>query len=122
MQTILKIVCDNRSLSNMVDDFILRFCAKATGEVPVVDIPTHHADDVAYVRDDRCEVEPSHGAGQRANLGSFEMPPSPAEQDEPRTTFIFVNPVILSFRPNQHRLCIWIGPPSPGNAEATDAD
>ena len=123
MQTILKIVCDKRGLSNMVDDFILRFCAKAAGEAPVVDIPAAQADDVAYVRDDRGEIQsPAQDTGQRADLGSFEMPASHADPGEARTTFIFVNPVILSFRPNKHRLCIWVGPPFPDKTENTDAE
>ena len=108
MQTILKIVCDNRSLAHLVDDFILRFCEKATSDAPTVDHSLPKADDVAFGKDDCADPERAHVEGERTNLGSF----GPTQVNE-NTKLIFVNPLILSYRPNRHRLCVWIGGPLP---------
>ncbi len=108
MQTILKIVCDNRGVGRMVDDFILRFCEKATGEGPVFDIPAGWGDNVAFAKDDCGERPEGSLAGRGTKPGSFG--PHPTQVNE-STKFIFVNPVIVSYRPTRHRLCVWIGSP-----------
>lgn len=119
MQTILKIVCSNRSLAYMVDDFILRFCEKATGEAPTVDVPSAIADDVAFAKDDYAVPEEPQQAGTRTKLGSFGPLPNQVNEN---TKYIFVNPVILSYRPNRHRLCVWIGGPSPDTAGEMESE
>ena len=103
MQTILKIVCDNRGQASMVDDYLVRFCDKATSESPGIDIPSRDANDVVFVKDDSQEFSDERRASPRAQLSSFGAPPN---QASPNTVLIFVNPIIISFGPDEKTLRI----------------
>ena len=74
MQTILKIVCDNRGQARIVDDYLVRFCDKATNDDPGMDIPPRDADDVAFVKDDSPGLD-ERSTSPRVRLGSFGVPP-----------------------------------------------
>jgi len=56
MQTILKVVCDNRGQVSMVDDYLVRFRAKAANEEQAIILPPTDTDDVTFVRDDEGEI------------------------------------------------------------------
>ena len=105
MQTILKVVCDNRGQTQMVNDYVAQFCAKLANEKSARDAPRTRldfpeTDDVAFVKDDCQEVasEVSENAPvPLVRLGSF----GPfSNQVNENTQLIFVNPIILSYRPN----------------------
>ena len=113
MQTILKVVCDNRGQASMVDDYLVQFCAKAANEAQAVEFASPDGDDVAFVRDDAEEVRNNCAEQPRAQLGSFGRSPNQAND---KTTIIFINPVILSYRPDGQKLRLWVSSPSPGTA------
>ena len=115
MQTILKVVCDNRGQVSMVDDYLVRFCAKAANEEQAIEFPPPDADNVAFVRDDGGEIRGNRAEQPRAQLSSFGNSPNRAMS---KTTIIFINPVILSHGPNGQKMRLWVSSPSPGNAES----
>lgn len=113
MQTILKVMCDNRSQARMVDDYLVRFCAKAATEEQAIEFPSPDADDVTFVRDDEGEMRGNRTEQLRAHLGGFG-------QSNGKTTIIYVNPVILSHGPDGQKLRLWVSSPpgTTGNAES----
>ena len=115
MQTILKVMCDNRGQASMVDDYLVRFCAKAANEEQAIEFPPPDADNVAFVRDDGGEIRGNRAEQPRAQLGGFGNSPNHAIS---KTTTIFINPVILSYGPNGQKVRLWVSSPSPENAES----
>ncbi len=109
MQTILKLVSDNRGQASMVGDYLAQFHAKAANEAQSIEAVSSHADDVAFVRDDADEFRDNCAEQKRAQLGSFGQ----SNQANSKTVFIFVNPIILSFRRNGPDLRLWVESPSP---------
>jgi hypothetical protein len=119
MQTMLKVICDNRGQASMVEDYLVRFCAKAANEEPPIEFPPPDADDVAFVRDDAEEIRGNGAEQPRAQLGGFGSSPNEANN---KTKIIYINPVILSYGCNGQKLHLWVSSPSPGtagNAEST---
>ena len=119
MQTMLKVVLDNRGQASMIDDYLLRFCAKAANEEQAIEFPPIDADDVAFVRDDAEEIRGNSAERPRVRLGGFGSSPNQANS---KTKLIFINPVILSYGPNGQKLRLWVSSPSngtTGNAEST---
>jgi hypothetical protein len=119
MQTILKIVCDKRGQAHTVEDYLVRFCEKAAGLLPVNEFPSTNADDVAFARDDTPEFQENCTAQSPAQLGSFGT----LSQMNSAMTLVFVNPVIVSYRPDGQSLRLWVGSPSErkaGNTESTE--
>jgi len=117
MQTILKIVCDKRGQAQTVDDYLVRFCEKAAGLGPANELPSPSADDVAFARDDVPELREDGISDGRAQLGSFGAP----NMVNGNMTLVFVNPVIVSYRPDGQNLRLWVGSPSPGKAGDTES-
>src|SRR6266567_5525450 len=118
MQTILKVVCDNKGQARMVDDYLAQFCAKAANEAQSIEFPSS-TDDVAFARDDADEFRDNFAGKKRAQLGSFGKLPNQANST---TQSIFVNPIILSYRPNGQNLCLWVSSHSPGTAGNTESE
>ena len=115
MQTILKVICDNRGQTQIVNDYVATFCAKLTSESSAMasqrtnfDFP--ETDDVAFVEDDCQEplTENDDEVGKRLRLGSFGPLPNQVNKN---TQLIFVNPIILSYWPNGRKYFIKV--PSP---------
>src|SRR5258708_5301911 len=119
MQTILKVVCNNRDQAGMVDDYIVRFCAKAADEAHSIEFPSPDPDDVAFARDDAHEFPDNCDEKLHARLGSFGQWPNQANS---KLQIIFVNPMILSYRPNGPTLRFWVASPSPGTAGNPESD
>lgn len=118
MQTILKVVCDNRGQAHMVEAYLAEFCARFAAESPLREFPASDADDVAFAWDEERKLPASSVDQPIGGLGSFR--PSLHQANE-RVSFVFVNPVIVSYRPNGQKLRLWVGSPSlgkPGNTEA----
>jgi hypothetical protein len=103
----------------MVDDYLVQFCAKAASETQVIDFPWPGSADVAFARDDAQTPRGNCGEPRRALLGSFSQLSSEANS---KTQFIFVNPVIISFRPEGQSLRLWVSSPQPGMDGNTEAD
>ena len=119
MQTILKVMWDNRGQGSMVDDYLVRFRAKAANDEQAIEFPAPNADDVAFVRDDADKIRDNSAEQPRAQLGGFRSSPNHANSS---TKTIFINPVILSYGPNGQKLRLWVSSPSagtPGNGEST---
>jgi hypothetical protein len=113
MQTVVKVVCDNQGKASMVDDCLVRFCAKAANEQQAIEFPPPDADDVAFVRDDLDEIQGNLAKLPRARLGGFRSSPDHANS---KTKIIFINPVIVSYGPNGQKLRLWVSTPFPGTA------
>ena len=113
MQTILKVVCDNRGQASMVDDYLVRFRAKAANEEQAMEFPPPDADDVAFVRDDAEEIRGNSAEQPRAQLCCFGSSPNQANS---KTKIVFINPVILSYGLNGQKLRLWVSSPFPGTA------
>jgi hypothetical protein len=113
MQTILKLVCDNRGQAAIVDDYLTQFRAKVANDAQSIEVPSSDADDIAFVRDDAEEFRDECVEKQRAELGSFGRSSSAMNQ---KAQLIFVNPIILSCRFNEENLRLWVESPSPGSA------
>jgi hypothetical protein len=118
MQTILKVVRDNRGQANMVDNYIAAFCERFADESPLSMFPTEHAD-VAFARDDAHDLLVSSRDQSAASLGSFC---ASLHQTNDKVRFVFVNPVIVSYRSNGQKLRLWVGSPSLGKAGSTETE
>lgn len=118
MQTILKAMCDNRGQASMVDDYLVRFRAKAANEEQAIDFPPANAEDVAFVRDDAEEIRGNSAEQPRARLGGFG---GSSNQVNSKTKIIFINPVILSYGLNGQKLRLWVSSPSPGTDGTAEA-
>jgi hypothetical protein len=117
MQTILKVVCDGRSQASMVDEYLAQFCAKAASELQSIDLSSSDAEGFVFAKDDADEVRNHRPEKIRARLGSFERSPNQANSN---TQYIFVNPIILSYRPDGQTMRHWVASPSPGPAGNTE--
>ena len=115
MQTVLRVVVDNRGQAAIVDDYLVRFSDRAVNEGTSIEFPSPSADDVAYARDDADEVLNHPSEKPRGQLGSF--PRTPNQADSSKMLFIHVNPAILSFQPDGRKLRLWVSSPSPGASE-----
>jgi hypothetical protein len=118
MQTMLKVVCDNRGQASLVDDYLVRFFAKAANEEQAIEFPPPDADDVAFARDDAEEIRGNRAEEARAQLGGFRSSPNQANS---KTTIVFINPVIISYGASGQKLRLWVSSPSTGttgNAES----
>jgi hypothetical protein len=113
MQTILKVVCDNRGQASIVDEYLVRFWAKAGNEEQVIGFPAPDTDDAAFVRDDAEEIQGNSAEQPVAQLGGFGSSP---DQANSKTKIIYVNPVILSHGPKGQKLRLWVSSPSSGPA------
>ena len=78
MQTILKVVCDNRGQVSMVDDYLVRFRAKAANEEQAIILPPTDTDDVTFMRDDGGEMRGNRAEQARAQLSGFGSSPNRA--------------------------------------------
>jgi hypothetical protein len=119
MQTILKVICDNRGQASIVDDYLVRFASKAAQEPRSVEFPSPYANDVAFACDDANETRDNCAEKPRAQLGSFGQSPNQANSN---TKFIFMNPIILSYRPHGQNLRLWVTSPSPGTTPNTESE
>jgi hypothetical protein len=119
MQTILKVICDNRGQADMVDQYLARFAVKASRESESIEFPSMEADDVFFARDDVRESRDDCAQKAKVQLGSFAQSP---KQANGRTKFVFMNPIILSYRPNGQSLRFWVASPSSGTAPNADSD
>lgn len=119
MQTIVRLMCDNRSQASMLDDYLVRFCEKVAKETQAIEFPSPGADDIAFARDDANEFRTNCAEKRPAQLGSFSQLPNQAND---KMQFIFINPIILSYKPNGHGLRLWVASPSPGTAGNTESD
>jgi len=113
MQTILKVICDNRGQADMVEQYLVHFAIKASKEPESIEVPSQDADDVAFARDDAHEFRDNCAEKPCAQLGSFGQSPNQANG---RTKFVFMNPIILTYRPDEQNLRLWVASPSPGTA------
>ena len=95
MQTVLRVRFDNRGQGKMVDDYRACFCAKAASNPRLMRFPSPNGADVAFERDDAQERNESCAKQPRALLGSFNRSSNPGDS---KIVFIFVDPIILSFR------------------------
>ena len=118
MQTILKVVYDNRGQAHMVEEYLAAFCERFTGETPLSKFPVEH-DDVAFARDDTHDLPACTQHQPVASLGSFR---ASLHQANERVHFVFVNPVIVSYRPNGQKLRLWVGSPSLGKAGSAETE
>jgi hypothetical protein len=119
MQTILKVICDNRGQANMVDDYLVKFAARAAQEPESIEFPSPYADDVAFTRADGHESRDNCAEKPGAQLESFGQSPNQANG---KTKFIFMNPIILSCRPDGQNLRLWVESPSPGTDRNTESE
>ena len=119
MQTILKVIRDNRGQASIVDDYLVRFVSKAAQEPQSVEFPSPYADDVTFARDDAHETRDNCVEKSRAQLESFGPSPNQANGN---TKFIFMNPIILSYRHDGQNRRIWVTSPSPGTAPNTESE
>jgi hypothetical protein len=115
MQTILKVVQDNRGQASMVDNYLAQFSAKAANEALSIESPSSDGDNVAFVRDDAYELRDNCAEQQRAHLGSFEHLPNQANNT---AQFILINfnPIILLYRRNGQNLRLGVASASSGAA------
>lgn len=119
MQTIVKVICNNRGQADMVDHYLARFAIKSSQEPKSVEFPSPDADDVAFARDDAGESRDICAERPRAQLGSFGQSPNQADG---RTKFVFMNPIILTYRPDGQNLCLWVESPSPGSVPEAESE
>jgi hypothetical protein len=121
MQTILKVVHDNRGQANMVDDYLAQFSARSANESLSVRSPFFDEDNIAFVRDDAYEFRHSRAEQQRAELGSFEHLPNQANST---TQFILINlsPIILLYRHNGQNLRLSVASIPSGAAENSEPE
>ena len=92
MQTILKVVRNNRGHVGMIDDYLAQYCAESTDDSPSIETASSEGDNVAFVRDDADKFRDNCGEQKRAQLGSFEGSPNQANS---KTLLIHMNPIIL---------------------------
>ena len=119
MQTIVKVICDNRGQADMVDHYLAQFAVKASKEPELIEFPSPDADDVAFARDDAHESPGNCAEKPRAQLGSFGQSPNQANG---RTKFVFMNPIILTYRPDGQSLGLWVASPSPGTPPDAESE
>ena len=119
MQTILKVISDNRGQASIVDDYLVQFASKAAQEPQSVEFPSPYADDVVFARDDADETRDKGAEKPRAQLGSLGQSPNQANGN---TKFIFMNPIILSYRRDGQNLRVWVKSLSPGTAPDTESE
>jgi hypothetical protein len=119
MQTILKVMCDDMGQASMVESYISQFHAKAAKDPQSIEFPSLEGDDVAFARDDANEFRDNCTEQPRAQLGSFGPSPNLADSN---TQFIFMNPIILSYRPNGSSLRLWVSSPSPGTTQSAETE
>jgi|KBSSwiStaDraftv2_1062776.scaffolds.fasta_scaffold1345695_1 hypothetical protein len=117
MQTILKVVHDNRGQAIMVYDYLSQFCARSANEALSID----DDDNIAFVRDDAYEFRYTRGERQLAQLGSFEHLPNQANGT---TQFILINlnPIILLYRRNGQNLRLSVASTSSGAVENSESE
>jgi len=111
MQTILKVIRNNRGHAGMIDDYLAQYCAEISNEALSMETASSEGDNVAFVRDDADKFRDNCGEQKRAQLGSFEWPPNQANS---KTLLIHMNPIILLYRPNGQNLRLWVASTSPG--------
>lgn len=122
MQTILKVVHDNRGQASMVDDYLAQYCARSANEALSIDSPFLLDDNnIAFVRDDAYEFRDTRSERKRAPLGSFEHLPNQANST---TQFILINlnPIILLYRPNGQNLRLSVASIPSGAAENSESE
>ena len=121
MQTILKVVHDNRGQASMVDDYLAQFCARSVNGEPSIESPFFEDDNIAFVRDDAYEFRDNRAERKRAQLGSFEHLPNQANST---TQFILINlnPIILLYRPNGQNLRLSVASIPSGAAENSESE
>jgi len=119
MQTIVKVISDNRGQAHMVDHYLAQFAVKASKEPESIEFPSPGADDVAFARDDDHESRDNCAEKPRAQLGSFGQSPNQANG---RTKFVFVNPIILTYRPDGRSLRLWVASPSTGTVPNPESE
>ena len=119
MQTILKVICDNRGQASIVNDYLARFARKAAQEPQSVEFPSPYADDVVFARDDADETRDKCAEKPRAQFGSLGQSPNQANGN---TEFILMNPIILTYWRDGQNLRVWVKSPSPGTAPNTESE
>ncbi len=119
MQTILKLVRNNRGQAGMIDDYLAQYCAETTNEALSIETGSSESDNVAFVRDDADEFRDKSAEQKRAQLGSFEWPPN---QSNSKILHIYMNPVILLYRPNGQNLRVWVASTFPGQTRHPESE
>ena len=119
MQTILRVLNDNRGQGSMVDHYLSRFCERDANEAQSSEFDTGDSDNLAFLRDDADEFQDNCAEQQRAHLGSFRDLPNQANS---KTQFIFMNPIILLYRPDGHNLRLWVARTSSEAAENSEPE
>jgi len=114
MQTILRVVCDNKGLAPMIDNYLARFISKAESEASSTEVISSEDDNIVFVRDDSDEPREDYAEEQRAQLGSFDLWPNQAQS---KLQLIYMNPIILLYRPDGQNLRLWVAGTSLGAAE-----
>ncbi|SRR5258708_4103003 len=121
MQTILKVVRDNRGQASMVNDYLAQFCAKAANEALSIESPFSDGDNVAFVRDDEDELRDNCAEQQRVYLGSFGRLPNQADS-KMQSILINLNPIILLYLPNGRNLRLGVAGTSSGAAGNSESE
>ena len=118
MQTILRVVSDNRGQASMIDDYLAQFAARTASEDLSSEPPSFDSDNIAFIRDDVNELRDNCAELERTHLGSFRQLPNQAKS---KTQLIFMNPIILLHRPNGQNLRLWVASTSSGVAEDSES-
>ena len=80
MQTILKVVHDNRGQASMVDDYLAQYCARSANEALSIESPFLLDDNnIAFVRDDAYEFRDNAFRTKARTLGQFRTFAKPGE-------------------------------------------
>jgi hypothetical protein len=119
MQTILRAVWEDNDRDTMVENCLTRFDAKAAMEKPVVDFTASRAHDVVYISDDAQAYQDEFALGPRAQLGSFG---STREQVRSKTTLIFMDPIVVTCRPDGEELRLQIEYPTRGETGSPESN
>ena len=119
MQTILRVLNDNRGQGSMVDRYLSLFCTRDANEAQSSEVDFYDSDNVAFLRDDADEFQDNCGEQQRAHLGSFRNLPNLANR---KSQFIFMNPIILLYRPDGQNLGLWVARTCSETAENSESE
>ena len=96
MQTILKVLRDNKSQVGIDDGFLTQLSTNSPNDV-LSTSPSSDSCEVVFVRDDAYEFQDKGAKRQRSQLNSFGCSPNQANS---KTIFIFMDPFIFPYRSN----------------------
>jgi hypothetical protein len=119
MQTILKVVRGNGGQGNMVHNYLTQYCARIESDAQSTEPVCSDAGEVAFVKDDAYEFRNESAEQEGLLLGSLRPMPNQAKS---KTRLIFMNPMILLYRPNGQNLRLWVATASSGAAESSESE